>query len=139
MTDEKKSDVAKRVKAALKAEEKKQDVAKTEEPKKDEKKEAKPVEKPKPAPKSEKKEEEKGEERIMMVPLRDAWKTPRTRRARAAIKVLRKFVARHAKRKLVLIDKSVNHAIWTRGIQKPPRRIKVKVRILKESAKVFAE
>ncbi len=67
------------------------------------------------------------EERIYTVPLGRAWVVPRYRRAEKAITVLRKFVQRHMKPELVVIDPSVNEAIWKRGITNPPRKIRVKL------------
>lgn len=67
-------------------------------------------------------------ERIYVIPLRVVKVSPRTKRAnRAAIEV-RNFIARHMKTDLekVWIDTPVNEALWSRGIQKPPRRIRVK-------------
>ena len=43
----------------------------------------------------------------MTIPLRAAWNVPRNRRANRAI------------------AEAVNHAIWTRGMQHPPRKIRV--------------
>ncbi len=65
--------------------------------------------------------------RLMTIPLRRAWNAARKYRARAAMKFLRSFVARHMKapEEHVRIHESVNHEIWKRGAQKPPRRIQV--------------
>jgi len=67
------------------------------------------------------------EERIYTVPLGRAWVVPRYRRAEKAVTVLRKFVQRHMKPTGVVIDPSVNEAIWARGITNPPRRIRVRL------------
>ena len=66
-------------------------------------------------------------ERIYTIPLGRAWIAPRYRRAEKAITVLRKFVQRHMKPDEVIIDTSVNEEIWKRGIQNPPRKIRVKL------------
>jgi len=63
--------------------------------------------------------------RIYTVPLRDAWKASRKRRAERAINLLRSFAMRHMKSDKVKISEEVNELIWERSIQKPPRRIKV--------------
>jgi len=68
------------------------------------------------------------EEKEMVVPLRAAWAVPRTQRAARAMKEIRKHVTRHMKvteDEELWIDEAVNHAIWARGIQKPPRKIRV--------------
>lgn len=70
---------------------------------------------------------EPAEERIYTVPLGRAWVAPRYRRAEKAVTVLRKFVQRHMKPEEVLIDPTVNEAIWARGITNPPRKIRVRL------------
>lgn len=67
------------------------------------------------------------DERIYTVPLGKAWAAPRYRRAEKAITILRKFVQRHMKPEEVVIDTTVNEAIWARGIKKPPRKIRVRL------------
>lgn len=67
------------------------------------------------------------EERIYVVPLRKAKKESRRKRAPKAIKELRSFIERHLKTESYIIDESVNHRIWERGIEKIPPRIRVKV------------
>ena len=67
-------------------------------------------------------------ERIYTIPLRNAALAPRTRRAKRAMSEVKIFMARHMKTEedKVWVDNPVNEAIWARGIQKPPRRIRVK-------------
>lgn len=68
-------------------------------------------------------------ERVYTVPLRDAYlKSPRTKRANRAVKEVKMYLARHlkAEEEKIWLDQPVNEAIWARGIQKPPRRIRVK-------------
>ncbi|MFQ5985988.1 MAG: 50S ribosomal protein L31e [Thermoplasmata archaeon] len=71
---------------------------------------------------------EGGEEIILTVPLRKAWDLPRTKRVPGAIKIIRAFVQRHMNTEAedVWIDPRVNEELWARGIQKPPRRIKIR-------------
>ncbi len=72
-------------------------------------------------------EEEIIDERIYTVPLRKAyWTGSRLRRSNKAIRVLRKFVERHMKPEELLIQPEVNERIWSRGIQKPPRRVRIR-------------
>ncbi|NPA74704.1 MAG: 50S ribosomal protein L31e [Euryarchaeota archaeon] len=68
-------------------------------------------------------------EMIYNIPLRDVKNIPRSRRANYAIKLVRSFVARHMKvdEENVWIDNQVNEKIWSRGIEKPPSKITVKV------------
>ncbi len=67
-------------------------------------------------------------ERILNIPLRDTKSTPRTRRAKRAVKEVREFVMRHMKvgEDQVWIDSSVNEKLWERGIQNPPSKITVR-------------
>lgn len=76
------------------------------------------------------------EEKIFTIPLRKAFRTARTRRAKKAISVIREFLERHMKGE-VKIGKSINESVWARGIQKPPRR--VRIHATKEENIVYAE
>jgi large subunit ribosomal protein L31e len=84
------------------------------------------------APKKEEEPEEEEEEeiideRIYTVPLRKAyWTGSRLRRSNRAVRVLREFVERHMKPEELLIQPEVNDRIWARGIQKPPRRVRIR-------------
>lgn len=71
-------------------------------------------------------EEEFLEERIYTVPLRRAWIAPRKKRVPRAVRILRQFVKRHMKSEEITIMPEVNEALWRRGIEKPPRRIKIR-------------
>ncbi len=66
--------------------------------------------------------------RVYTVPLKKAWRRKKNRRAEAAMKFLRAFIARHMKteEEKVKIDNKVNEAIWARSMNNPPRRIRVK-------------
>jgi len=99
------------------------------------------------AEKKPKKSEEKKEvielEREYIIPLRKGTnKVPRYRRAKKAISVIRKFLARHMKvenrdEKKIKIDTYLNQEIWFRGIKKPAGKIKVKA--VKKDGVVYAE
>ena len=144
----KKADVAKEVKAKIKedekAEQKKEETAETkvEEKKPESKAEAKPAkEEKKPEKKPEakkelKKPEEVLEEKVITLSLREAWKAPRNRRAKAAVRVLKEQLKRHIK-KDTKIELSVNKAIWKRGIKNPPRKIKLNVKVYKDFARAY--
>lgn len=71
--------------------------------------------------------DEKTEERIYTIPLRDAYKAPRTYRARKAMKYLKDYLKKHLKTDSVLIGPGLNHEVWSRGMKKPPRKVKVTV------------
>lgn len=66
-------------------------------------------------------------ERVYTIPLREAFDVPRTRRSNKAVKVVREFLEQHTKATEVKLDATVNEAIWNKGREKPPRKIKVKV------------
>jgi len=72
------------------------------------------------------KEEEIIDERIYIVPLYKARHGPRTKWAKKSVRYLRKFMTRHFKPEALIISKDVNEKIWSRGISKPPRKIKVR-------------
>jgi len=87
------------------------------------------------APAAEKKEEAEApeeeievvEEKTYTIPLRHAWVvTPRGKRAPRAVRDVRDFVSRHMKAEEVAISNEVNSAIWSRSINKPPRKITVR-------------
>lgn len=82
-------------------------------------------------------EEDIVEERFYTIPLRKVWIVPRKKRAPKAARIVKSFVLKHMKvrteaegeeepEKLV-IDNEVNEKLWSRGIEKPPRKIKVRV------------
>ena len=63
------------------------------------------------------------------IPFRALLKTPRTKRAPKAIKLIREYVAKHQKADMenIWIDQEVNEFIWARGIEKPPNKITLRV------------
>jgi large subunit ribosomal protein L31e len=73
-------------------------------------------------------EEDIVEERIYTVPLRMAWIAPRKKRSPRAIRILRSFIRRHMKidDDSIIIANEVNEKIWDRGIEKPPRKIRIR-------------
>ncbi|MHA1832645.1 MAG: 50S ribosomal protein L31e [Candidatus Baldrarchaeia archaeon] len=79
------------------------------------------------------------EERIYVIPLAKKFiYTPRQKRAEKAVRVLKEFVERHMKPEKIIINPEVNEKIWERGIQSPPRKIRVRVTKDKEGVvKVF--
>ena len=77
------------------------------------------------------------EERFYTIPLRKAWISPRKKRAPKATRIIKSFVLKHMKVRTepdeeeeperLVIDNEVNEKIWERGIEKPPRKIRVRV------------
>lgn len=87
-----------------------------------------------------KEEEEIVEERTYTIPLSKAWLMPANKRAPTAMRILREFTIKHMKLKAakkseeeeeeepstLTIDNEVNQRMWSRGIEKPPRNIRVR-------------
>jgi large subunit ribosomal protein L31e len=105
-----------------------------EEPEEEEKEEEKPTKK-----KKGKEEEEIIEERFYTVPLRKASVRPPKKRAPRAIQILRTFITKHMKLEIpmeeeeeegelpqLIISNEVNEKIWGKGIEKPPKKIRVR-------------
>ncbi|MEM2971020.1 MAG: 50S ribosomal protein L31e [Candidatus Bathyarchaeia archaeon] len=97
------------------------------------------VEEAKPPEREEKPEEEIVEERIYTIPLSKAWIQPPRKRAPRAMRILKSFLIKHMKLekraegmeeeeepKRLIITNEVNEKIWGRGIEKPPRKIRVR-------------
>ena len=73
------------------------------------------------------------DERIYTIPLRSAWlKTPRNKRTKKSVNTIRLFLKRHMHSDVIKMSQSLNEALWYRGIEKPPGKIKVKARRNKE-------
>jgi len=66
------------------------------------------------------------EERIYTIPLSKAWVSPRKKRAPRAIRIVKGFITRHMKPESISISGEVNKRIWSRGIEKPPRKIRIR-------------
>lgn len=86
-------------------------------------------------------EEEFVEERIYTIPLRKAWIVPPNKRAPKAMRLIKAFVTKHMKleagreeideeaeeeQRRLLISNDVNERIWRRGIEKPPRKVRIR-------------
>ncbi len=107
--------------------------AEVEEPELVEEEKAKP-----PLKKKKKKEEvEIVEERTYTIPLRRAWIMPPNKRAPRAMRIIKSFVTKHMKLetqvkeeeetpKKLVITNEVNRKVWSKGIEKPPRKVRVR-------------
>lgn len=94
----------------------------------------------KPKEKKAAEEEEIVEEKFYTVPLGKAWITPPRRRAPRAMRMLKSYVTKHMKMESrketeeeeeeetnrLIISNEVNLRMWSRGIEKPPRKIRVR-------------
>jgi len=100
-----------------------------------------PAEETKPPRREVEKEEEFVEERIYTIPLSKAWIVPPNKRAPKAMRIIKAFVTKHMKLearreevyeegeeepRTLIINNEVNERIWMRGIEKPPRRVRIR-------------
>jgi len=74
-------------------------------------------------------------ERVFTIPLTVTKVVPRTKRAPRAIKEIKEYVRQHMtdkdaekeeQEKEVWIDYRLNELIWSRGIENPPSKVRVK-------------
>ena len=102
-----------------------------------------PAEEEKAKPRRERKKEEGEEfveERIYTIPLGKAWVRPRNKRASRAMQIIKDFVTKHMKMDMraeleeergemprLIVTNDVNEKVWSRSIEKPPRKIRVRV------------
>ena len=90
-------------------------------------------------PKKKKEEEEIVEERTYTIPLSRALVRPPKKRAPRAMQLVKIFITKHMKLEMkvseeeeeeelpqLIISQEVNEKIWDRGIEKPPRKIRVR-------------
>jgi large subunit ribosomal protein L31e len=96
--------------------------------------------------KGKEKEKEIVEERVYTVPLGKALIQPPNKRTSRAVRMLRSFMIKHMKLEArkegeaeeeeeparLIIDNEVNEKLWSRGIEKPPRKIRVRAEKDKE-------
>ncbi|MFH1789354.1 MAG: 50S ribosomal protein L31e [Candidatus Altiarchaeota archaeon] len=72
-------------------------------------------------------EKKEPEAKVYTIPLRDAFNFPRKKRTEKAVKIVAAYLKRHLKSVNVKLSAKLNEALWARGIEKPPRKIRVKV------------
>jgi len=77
-------------------------------------------------------------ERVYTIPLKVTKQIPRTKRAPRAIKEIKEFIKKHmaeelpeeegekSEQKDVWVDYKLNELIWSRGIENPPSKVRVK-------------
>lgn len=65
---------------------------------------------------------------IFTIPLLVTKAAPRSKRAEKAVAEIKEFVAKHMKAKIedVWMDQAVNESMWSRSIQKPPSKVRIK-------------
>ena len=77
------------------------------------------------------------EEKVFNIPLRGTHDKQRRRRASNAIKIIRDFLIKNTKTANIKIGKSINDVLWKKGIQNPPR--KIRIHVIKEEDVIYAE
>lgn len=90
------------------------------------------VEQDKEEEEEEEEKEEIVEEKIYTIPLGRAWIYPRPERTPKSVKLIRKFILRHMKSEEIKIQRDLNSKLWSRSIEKPPRRVRVRAAKNKE-------
>ncbi|MFX1299470.1 MAG: 50S ribosomal protein L31e [Promethearchaeota archaeon] len=68
-------------------------------------------------------------ERLYTIPLGKAYNAIRKKRAKRAVNMVKAFITRHMKVEEedgLSIDPVLNQYLWERGIEKPPRRVRVR-------------
>jgi large subunit ribosomal protein L31e len=68
-------------------------------------------------------------ERLYTIPLGKAYEAVRKRRAKRAVDLVKAFIIRHMKvedEADLSLHTTLNEYLWTRGIEKPPRRVRVR-------------
>jgi large subunit ribosomal protein L31e len=97
------------------------------------------VKKPRRGKKKEEEDEAFVEERLYTIPLGKAWVRPPKKRAPRAMQLIKTFVTKHMKMDMrpeveeergempqLIITNEVNEKVWSRSIEKPPRKIRVR-------------
>ncbi|MEM0223000.1 MAG: 50S ribosomal protein L31e [Thermofilum sp.] len=73
------------------------------------------------------------------IPLRDAYRAPRKKRAKVAIRLLKDFVRRHFRYTGdVAVSRELNEIIWAKSVEKPPRRVKASVKVNVEEGEIVS-
>jgi len=75
--------------------------------------------------------------RTYVINLRSVYNAPRKRRSKVAVKKIREFIARHLKYNgAIKIDPRLNEILWSRSIEKPPRKVKLDVKFKVEEGEI---
>ena len=65
--------------------------------------------------------------RVYTINLSKVLLSPKNRRTKRAINMIKEFATRHMKAEEIKIDEELNRQIWLKGIRHPPRRVRVKM------------
>jgi len=66
-------------------------------------------------------------ERVYTINLGKVLLSPDNQRAKRAINMIKEFTRRHMKTEEVKLEEDVSHLVWSRGIRRPPRKIRVRM------------
>lgn len=72
-----------------------------------------------------------------VIPLKPAMKAIRTLRANAAVREIRRFLAKHRRGKETTITQEVNELLWERGKFKIPSKLEVTVKDFNGKSRVY--
>jgi large subunit ribosomal protein L31e len=81
------------------------------------------------------------EERVVTVPLREAKREPKHKRADKAMSLVRSHLAKQfaVEEADVRLDPSINEAVWARGRKKPPSKLRVRAARFEEEGERVVE
>ncbi len=81
------------------------------------------------------------EERVVTVPLREAKREPKHKRADRAMSLVRSHLAKQfaVEEEEVRLDPSINEAVWARGRKKPPSKLRVRAARFEEEGERVVE
>ncbi|MFQ5969538.1 MAG: 50S ribosomal protein L31e [Nitrososphaerales archaeon] len=65
--------------------------------------------------------------RVYTINLSKVFLSPKYRRTKRAINMIKQFAKRHMKSEEITIDENLNKQVWKRGIKHPPRKVRVKM------------
>ena len=66
-------------------------------------------------------------ERVYTINLGKVLLSPDNQRAKRAINMIKEFARHHMKTEEVKLEEDVSHLVWSRGIRRPPRKIRVRM------------
>jgi len=76
-------------------------------------------------------------EKIITINLRKAFNKPETKRAKAALYLVKQAVKKETRKTEFRVSNAVNEKVWSRGLKKSLRHITVKVIPDKEIARIY--
>jgi large subunit ribosomal protein L31e len=81
------------------------------------------------------------EERVVTVPLRDAKQAPTGEMADRAMSLIRQHLSKHfsVEEEEVRLDPALNEAVWAKGRNKPPSKVRVRAARFDEDGEVVVE